>query len=104
MADTDRPLLNPVLALRIEPKRDTASGRGKEAKHIVASRLGQQRAALSGQLAEIEGRRPSLRTFGGKIQLLARMFADSSAPSYTPEALFAPWLGLQLIVPYRDGY
>jgi len=104
MADTDRPLLNPVLALRIEPKRDTASGRGKEAKHIVASRLGQQRAGLSRQLAEIEGRRPSLRTFGGKIQLLARMFADSYAPSYTPEALFAPWLGLQLIAPYRDGY
>jgi hypothetical protein len=73
-------------------------------KHIVAARLGPQRVALAGQLAELDARRDTLRTFGGKVHLLTKMFADSYAPSYTPEALFAPWLGLQLVAPYRNGY
>ncbi|MGN6285530.1 MAG: S8 family peptidase [Afipia sp.] len=104
MAEIDRPLLNPVLSLRIEPKRDSASGRGKDAKQIVTSRLPGQRNALSGQVAAISGSGAANRTYGGKIQLLARMFPDSYAPSYTPDALFPAWLGLQLIAPYRDGY
>ena len=104
MADPGRPLLNPVLSLRIQPKRDTAQGRGKEAKHIVGPRLGRQRRTLSGQMGRIFESRGRLRAFGGKVQLVAKMFDDSYAPSYTPAALFAERMGMRLVAPYRDGY
>jgi hypothetical protein len=49
--------------------------------------------------------RESLPRFAGRTHILVRMFAeDSLAPSHTPDDLFAPTYGCQLVAPYRHGY
>ena len=50
MAETDRPLLNPVLSLHVEPKREAAPTGGKSRKDIVTGRLAEQRRILSRDL------------------------------------------------------
>src|SRR3954453_22977493 len=104
MAEIERPLLNPVLSLRILPKRNTPPGRGKEAKQIVTPRLLSQRQSLSSQMNAIFRRRGALPIFGGKVQLFARMFSDSLATTYTPGALFLERMGMRLVAPFKDGY
>lgn len=104
MAEDGRPLLNPVLALRIEPKREARVGGGKGRNQIVQGRLATQRQALAGQFNAIYREQRRLRVFGGRVQLLARMFADSYAPSHTPDSLFSPGQGMQLIAPFHDSY
>ena len=104
MAETDRPLLNPVLALHVEPKREAAPTGGKSRKDIVTGRLADQRRVLSRDLTSIYERRARLRTFGGRVQLVARMFDDSLAATKTPSSLFAAGTGARLVAPMRRGY
>ena len=104
MAEGDRPLLNPVLTLRVEPKREVAPGGGKSQKDIRQDRLPEQRRHLSAALSNLYRDRARLRSFGGKVQLVARMFDDSLAPTKTPSSLFSPGTGAQLVVPLRQGY
>lgn len=104
MAEGDRPLLNPVLTLRVEPKREAASGGGKSRQDIREERLPEQRRRLSEALNGLYKDRKRLRSFGGKVQLIARMFADSLAPTKTPDSLFSPGSGARLVVPLRRGY
>jgi hypothetical protein len=104
VAEGDRPLLNPVLTLRVEPKRAAAPGGGKSQKDIKRERLTEQRRALSQALNELYRNRERLRSFAGKVQLVASMFEDSLAPTKTPNNLFAPGIGAQLVAPTRQGY
>lgn len=99
-----RPLLNPVLRFMRDPKPESVSGGGKNARNIMTERLPEQRRILSGQfltLAEQAARRPC---FDGRLVLYAAMFDDSLAPSYTPLDLFQAMRGARLIAPYRTGY
>jgi hypothetical protein len=104
MAEADRPLLNPVLTLRVEPKREAAPGGGKSQRDIKQERLPEQRRHLFEALNNLYRNRNRLRSFSGKVQLVARMFEDSLAPTKTPNSLFSPGAGAQLIVPLRQGY
>ena len=104
MADTDRPLLNPVLSLHVDPKREAATTGGKSRKDIVTGRLAQQRRVLSRELSTIYERRERLPAFGGRVQLVARMFDDSLAATRNPGSLFSSGTGARLVAPMRQGY
>lgn len=103
MADTDRPLLNPVLSLHVEPKREAATTGGKSRKDIVTGRLAQQRRVLSHELNTIYEHRERLPVFGGRVRLVARMFDDSTAATKTPSSLFSSGTGARLVAPMRQG-
>lgn len=103
--DRKRPLLNPVLQLRIKPQPEMQRGGGKSSASIKTERLPQQQRVLSAAAGRLYANRQRLPTYGGKAHLLVRMFAeDSLAPSYTPDDLFAPLYGCQLVAPFRSGY
>ena len=104
MAEGDRPLLNPVLTLRVQPKREPAPCGGKSRRDIKWDRLPERRRRLSEALRDIYRGRDPLRSFGGKLQLVGRMFEDSLAPTKTPNSLFSSGVGAQLVVPLREGY
>jgi hypothetical protein len=106
MADEpQRPLLNPVLSLKIEPKPETQPGGGKNRDSIRTDRLAGQQQTLSSAAMHLHRMRARLPLFGEKTHLLVRMFAeDSLAPSYTPTDLFGPPQGCQLVAPFRNGY
>jgi subtilase family protein len=105
MADGDRPLLNPVLSLKMEATPETHPGRGKGRESIKEERLSQQQQVLASAARNLYRLREHLPTYGGRTHLLVRMFtADSLAPSYTPDDLFRPTHGCQLVAPFRHGY
>ena len=102
--DSEKPLLNPVLMLRREARREAVTGGGKGVKDILVEQLAQQRVRLAQSVDEIVQSRPRSRTFGGKMHLLASMFEGSLAPSWAPTALFAETAGCRLVAPARGGY
>src|SRR5712671_1201337 len=106
MADVpQRPLLNPVLRLRMEPQPETQTGGGKGRDSIKMDRLPQQQRVLSASANRIFEQRARLPSYGGRAHLLVRMFTeDSLAPSHTPDDLFGPAHGCQLVAPFRNGY
>lgn len=105
MSDSPRrPLLNPVLRFRKDPKPKRVTGGGKSTESIVRNRLDEQRRILARTfqaMAETAANQPS---FSGQVVVYATMFKDSLAPSYTPGDLFSPIHGARLITPYRMGY
>ena len=104
MADTIRTLLNPVLTLLVEPKRESSHGGGKGKDNIrEESNSSKHRKALSGQLDDLYQRRADIPTFGGKVQLVASMFESARAKYLTPENLFSSH-GTRLIAPLNKGY
>lgn len=106
MPDTSgpsRPLLHPVLELKITPVQKEAPSRGKKESHIKKERLEAQREALAAQIAAIRAGR-SARRFGEHMLLVAEMFADSFAPSKAPRDLFKGFTGSLLRQGTRDGY
>lgn len=104
MPESERPLLNPVLSLRINPKLASARGGGKSSSSIVDRRLDGQRDVLSRQLMDLYSRRDDLKQFAGGTLIVAQMFDDSFAKSWTPDDLFAPVSGAQLVLPVKRGY
>lgn len=101
----ERPLLNPVLSLKMEAVPETQRGGGKGRDSIKVDRLATQQAVLAQAVRGLYRDRQALPTFAGKIQLLARMFAeDSLAPSYTPDDLFSKVHQCQLVAPFHHGY
>ncbi|MCK1463085.1 S8 family peptidase [Bradyrhizobium sp. 2] len=100
----DKPLLNPVLTLQIEPSPETHTGGGKGQRSIVASRLVDQQRVLVSASRSLFASRAELPAFHGKTHLIARMFIDSLAPSHTPDDLFHPVNGCQLVAPLPQGY
>lgn len=99
----DRPLLNPVLTLRKEPAPEQPSTGGQGERGIVMERLDAQRAALAEEIERIAAL-PGLVSHAGKVHLVARMFEDSFAPSWTPKGLFDARFGCRLVAPARGGY
>ena len=101
----ERPLLNPILQLRMEAIPEPQPGGGKGRNSIVVERLGQQQRVLSVATEALYRARDTLPSYGGRTHLLVRMFAeDSLAPSHTPTDLFGLVNGCQLVAPFRHGY
>lgn len=98
------PLLNPVLTLRKEPRRERVQGGGKNAGQIVRSRLAQHTHILSSACRYLYDHRDTLPTHGGKTLLVARMSDDSLAPTYKPDSMFDWDMGFRLVAPFRHGY
>lgn len=104
MAD-ERPLLNPVLRLKMEAVPEPQTGGGKGRASVVKERLPVQQQVLGAATEALYRERASLAVYGGRTHLLARMFAhDSLAPSHSPHDLFSRATGCQLVAPYRHGY
>lgn len=99
-----RPVLNPVLKFTKEPRPETATGGGKNAKSIKLDRLDQQRLKLAKEFRELANLSSDQPTFSGKAVVYASMFDDSLAPSWTPKDLFSYERGARLMAPFRSGY
>ncbi len=102
MAQDARPVLNPVLNLKRTPRLANVTGRAPSEDAVIVERLEEQRASLSvqvGLLAEVERGRHADRRL-----VAVRMFDDSFAPSWEPEALFHSNFGSPLVAPFRGGY
>jgi hypothetical protein len=107
MAKDDRgnpPLLNPVLELRKDPLPQRAQGGGVGKKDIVHERLQAQRDALASAVEAIAADSRPVVAHGGRLHLVARMFADSYAPSKTPTGLVDDRFDCRLVAPVRGGY
>ena len=86
----ERPLLNPVLRLKMEATPETPTGGGKGRASVVLERLQTQQRTLSAATRGLYRARENLPTFGGRTHLLVQMFEeDSLAPSHTPDDLFS---------------
>jgi hypothetical protein len=85
-----RPLLQPVLTLQKEPMPKMAVVQGKKEEHVVHRRLDTQRRVLSSGLKTLRSQVEAgqLNVFGGHVLLIAEMFDDSFAASWTPRSLF----------------
>lgn len=97
------PILNPVLMLRKEavPEQPAVGGQGEDG--IVQERLTPQRRRLSLDLERIAASADELPSHDNKIQVLATMYADSLAPSWTPKGLFSARHDCRLTTPAPGG-
>lgn len=97
-----RPVLNPVLSFKRDPRLVSVTGRSAEESQVVVLRLAEQKTKLSGQILGLEGQ--TTRQHAGKLLVAVKMFDDSLAPSYEPESIFRETLGSELIAPIEGGY
>lgn len=97
-----RPVLNPVLSFKRDPRLVGVAGRGAQESQVVISRLSDQRVKLSGQILGL--RDQTTWKHAGKLLVAVKMFNDSLAPSYEPESIFREPLGSELIAPIEGGY
>lgn len=97
-------ILNPVLSFLKAPSPSAVTGGGKNAKGIVNSRLALQRETLSSSLEKILEGRDSIKVHADRTHLIARMFDDSHAPSWTPKDIFSTEHGCKIVAPAFDGY
>ena len=98
---------NDVLTLRLEPRPTpitTAGGKGRAT--IKGARLASQTTTLAAQANQLAAgaARQMQPTFGDRVHIVARMFADSFAPTHLPTDLFAPEAGYRIIAPLGDAY
>jgi hypothetical protein len=99
-----KPLLNPVLTFLASPTPRTVPGGGKNEKSIIQARLGVQRSALSEKFTEFAKKRDGIKSHNNKTHVIARMFSDSNASSWTPKDIFRSEYGCRIIAPAFDGY
>lgn len=105
MADSPpRPLLNPVLTLKLPATAEQPDVVIKKKEQIVEPRLAPQRQVLAHQVEQLIHNRDELRLFGGSVLLVIEMFADSLAVSHTPRDLFRGKTGTQLLGASPKGY
>ena len=85
-----RPLLQPVLTLRKEPIPRAAIVQGKKEEHVVRRRLKAQRESLAFDVRRLRSQTSAgqLNVFGGYALLVAEMFEDSFATTWTPRSIF----------------
>jgi hypothetical protein len=102
--DQERPLLNPVLRLKMDATPEPQTGGGKGRNSVKTDRLAQQQVTLAREVRALYRARDRLPSYGGRTHLLVRMSQDSLAPSHTPGDLFGPVYGCQLVAPFRQGY
>ena len=74
--EIDRPLLNPVLQLNMESRREAPPGGGKSRNTVVTARLPFQQRVLSSAARELYRTRDNLQTYGG----FARALLHSGRP------------------------
>ena len=97
-----RPVLNPILALKRDPRREGVTGRAATEAHIRIERLDVQREVLATQLDGI--RRSTDKVHAGRLLVAIRMFDDSLAPTHEPKAIFREGLNSELVAPVHKGY
>src|ERR1700747_667345 len=102
--DLERPLLNPVLRLKMDGTPEPQTGGGKGRNSVKTERLAEQQVTLAREVRALYRARERLPSYGGRTHLLVRMSEDSLAPSHTPGDLFGPIYGCQLVAPFRQGY
>lgn len=102
MPTENRPVLNPVLSLKRDPRRVGVTGRSADESQVVVSRLTDQRRKLSEQISGLENE--TARCHAGKLLVAVKMYDDSLAPTYEPESIFRESLGSELIAPIDGGY
>lgn len=100
----DPPLLNPVLALTKKPSPTSTTGGGPTKEDIIESRLDEQRRTLSSNIETLVENASSRVTHAGQIHLVATMFDESYAPTWTPRDLFNERYDCRLVAPARNGY
>ena len=85
-----RPLLQPVLTLQKQPVPQAVVVHGKKEEDIKHRRLNPQRKALASDVRMLRSQAAAgrLNVFGGYTLLVADMFDDSFATSWTPRSLF----------------
>lgn len=101
---TGVPLLNPVLTFLKAPAPSTVPGGGKNEKGIMYSRLEQQRAKLSSSFDGFSKAEAKVPSHAGKVYIIAKMFSDSTAPSWTPGDLFNVSNSCRISAPAYEGY
>lgn len=82
MPTETRPVLNPVLSLKRDPRRVSVTGRSPHESQVVASRLTDQRRKLSEQISSFENQ--TVRSHAGKLLIAVKMYDDSLAHTYEP--------------------
>ncbi|KVM45567.1 hypothetical protein WJ58_30555 [Burkholderia ubonensis] len=102
MATDARPILNPVLTLKADPRPRSVTGGGLNEKHIRPERLAPQRVRLAEQLRELANTPCQLHA--GLMLIVVEMFEDSLAPTYTPSIIFSDKHHARLIAPVPKGY
>ena len=102
MSTDVRPVLNPVLSFKRDPRLAPVTGRSAEESQVVVSRLANQKIKLASQILGLE--RLTAKQHAGKLLIAIKMFDDSLAPTYEPESIFREPLGSELIAPIQGGY
>ena len=102
MPSNNRPILNPVLSLKRDPRRTAVTGRSQTEENVRIDRLNTQRNILSSQLRELS--RSTRQTHADQMLIAVRMFEDSLAPTHEPKSIFRDALGSQLVAPIPNGY
>jgi hypothetical protein len=102
MVNESRPVLNPILAFKRDPRRAGVTGRAPSEDQIRFERLDIQRVILSKQVREL--RTSGLPAYGNCVLVTIKMFDDSLAPTYEPESIFREGLGSPLVAPIDNGY
>lgn len=97
-----RPVLNPVLSFKRDPRSAGVTGRSAEESQVVIARLADQRIKLANQILGLENQ--ITRLHANKLMVAVKMFDDSLAPTYEPESIFRESLGSELIAPIEGGY
>lgn len=102
--DSRRPILNTVLRFTKDPRPESITSGGKNAKSIKFDRLESQQVRLERDLRRLAGTAVNQPKFNGRTVIYASMFDDSLAPSWTPKDIFSEERGARLMAPYRSGY
>jgi len=97
-----RPVLNPVLSFKRDPRLVGVTGRSADESQVVLPRLAPQKLRLSQQFLNLD--KQTTKQHAGKLLVAIKMFDDSLAPTYEPESLFRSPLGSELIAPIEGGY
>lgn len=97
-----RPVLNPVLSFKRDPRLVGVTGRSAEESQVIVPRLAEQKIKLSEQILGLDNQ--TTRQYAGKLLVAVKMFDDSLAPTYEPKSIFREPLGSELIAPIEGGY
>lgn len=97
-------LINPILTFLKKPAPAAIKGGGKGEKDIRQSRLGSQRIKLSESFDNFIKNADRIKMHDNKTHLIARMFSDSHASTWTPKDIFSSEFGCRIVAPAFDGY
>jgi hypothetical protein len=75
--DRERPLLNPVLRLKMDATPEPQTGGGKGRNSVKTERLPVQQEVLARETRALYRARAQLPSYGGRTHLLVRMSDDS---------------------------